>query len=66
MDSKNRCRRCHVDIDKDSRWCDTCFYPGIDQAYDEYQALLAEGFRRVQAAVISGWEDPVEAGAYIE
>lgn len=58
------CRRCRKEIDQSERFCNDCYYPGIEETYDEYQALLNEGHRRIQAAVMSGWEDPGEAGAY--
>ncbi len=64
MRCKNNCCRCHIEIEDGYRWCDKCFYPGIDETYDEYRSLLSEGHRRIQAATMSGWEDPVEAGAY--
>ena len=54
MSKKNTCCRCHTLIEDHTRWCDDCFYPEIDETYDEYQALLAEGHRRIQAAVMSG------------
>jgi len=38
-----------------SKWCASCYYPGIDDDYEEYQALLNEGYRRADAAVRSGW-----------
>lgn len=58
------CLRCRKEIDQSERFCNDCYYPGIEETYDEYQALLNEGHRRIQAAVMSGWEDPDEAGAY--
>ncbi|EGU33955.1 hypothetical protein [Vibrio scophthalmi] len=61
-----RCRRCNTPIQEHTRWCDDCFYVGIDEVYEEYQSMLAEGYRRIDAAVRSGWQDPIEAGAYIE
>ena len=39
----------------ESRWCGICYYPGIDEDWNEYQALLAEGCSRADAAVRSGW-----------
>ncbi|PCD85617.1 hypothetical protein [Vibrio mediterranei] len=62
----NHCRRCSKELasidDLSTRFCNECFYPGIEETYDEYQALLDEGHRRIQAAVMSGWQDPDEAG----
>lgn len=66
VEQKNHCRRCRKEIGEHTRFCDSCFYPDIDKTYDEYQALLNEGHRRVQAAVMSGWQDPEEAGAFID
>lgn len=60
------CRRCRKETDQDERFCGDCHYPGVEEAYNEYQALLDEGYPRIQAAVMSGWQDPVEAGAYSE
>ena len=58
-----RCLRCKKEeAAQPSRWCPSCYYPGIDANYDEYLALLDEGHRQCQAAVMSGWQDPVEAG----
>ncbi|MGR5299284.1 hypothetical protein ACPV5U_28505 [Vibrio mediterranei] len=63
----HRCCRCSKTFvptaSSSTRFCDDCFYPGIEEDYDEYQALLDEGHRRIDAAVMSGWEDPDEAGA---
>ncbi|NAX32011.1 hypothetical protein CAG63_18360 [Vibrio sp. V37_P2S8PM304] len=60
------CRRCRKETDQNERFCNNCYYPGIEETYDEYQALLEEGHRPIQAAVMSGWQDPDEAGAYCE
>ena len=38
-----------------NRWCADCFYPGIDDYWNEYQKMIAEGYRRADAAVRSGW-----------
>lgn len=63
----SNCKRCREPTSNEStRWCDDCFYPGIDDDYEEYQSLLEEGHRPIQAAVMSGWQDPGEAGAYYE
>lgn len=62
----NKCNRCKKTTIDNSKWCDDCFYPGIDETYQEYRDLIAEGHRRIQAAVMSGWQDPGEAGAYDE
>ena len=61
-----QCKRCRTTVAEGTRWCERCAYPGIDDDYEEYQALLDEGYRRIEAAVMSGWQDPVEAGAYEE
>lgn len=37
------------------RWCSECWYPGIDEEYNEYQALLSDGHSRINAQVLSGW-----------
>ncbi|USD64197.1 hypothetical protein [Vibrio sp. SCSIO 43136] len=62
--SQGKCLRCKKEVQVyGSRWCQDCYYPGIDETYDEYKAMLAEGHRPIQAAVQSGWQDPDEAGA---
>ena len=63
---ENQCRRCRKDINEKELFCNDCHYPGIEDTYNEYRSLIDEGHRRVQAAVMSGWEDPVEAGVYEE
>ncbi|EMC9391293.1 hypothetical protein ACXOL9_004126 [Vibrio parahaemolyticus] len=62
----HHCGRCRTEIPNHKNWCDNCDYPGIDDDYAEYQALLEEGYTRIMAATMSGWQDPVEAGAYDE
>lgn len=50
------CNRCHVELKAPARrWCSECEYPGIDDDYREYMALIEEGHPRHQAAVQSGW-----------
>ncbi|HCZ9717261.1 TPA: hypothetical protein O4I98_004883 [Vibrio parahaemolyticus] len=66
MPQKHHCGRCRADIPNHQTWCDDCYYPGIDDDYAEYQALLDEGYSRIMAATMIGWQDPVEAGAYDE
>lgn len=43
-----------------SRWCATCWYPGIDEDYERYRALRAEGYGVWQAKLMVGWADPKE------
>ncbi len=42
------------------RWCDDCYYPGIDEVYNDYRSMLEEGYRNVDAAVRSGWKGAEE------
>ena len=39
-----------------SKWCEKCYYPGIDDDYNELHALLEDGYRYVDACVMSGWK----------
>ena len=56
MCEESSCMKCGGQIQVfGSRWCKTCWYPGIDKVWNEYQALLDEGYRRADAAVRSGW-----------
>ncbi|WP_234497887.1 hypothetical protein [Vibrio maritimus] len=61
---ENTCKRCHKKTVNHGRFCNDCFYPGIEETYDEYQTLLDEGHRRIQAATMSDWQDPEEAGTF--
>ncbi len=59
-----KCQRCHgFTVCTESKWCDQCHYPGIDNDWDEYQALLADGYRSAEAKLMSGWEG---AETYLE
>lgn len=44
-----------------SRWCQDCYYPGIDRDYQAYRDLIEEGHSQYQAGVMSGWRDPDDA-----
>ncbi len=51
------CLKCNKEVDVyGCRFCDSCYYPGIDDDYNEYQGLIAEGHSAMQAAVLSGYE----------
>jgi len=57
MDTSTNCQKCGKTTEVYcSRWCEACYYPGIDQDYEEYQAMLDEGHRPAVAAVQSGWK----------
>jgi len=43
------------------RWCPECYYPGIDEDFQRYQDLRADGYSAYQARVMSGLSDPDEA-----
>ncbi|MGK0272151.1 MAG: hypothetical protein ACI88H_002817 [Cocleimonas sp.] len=50
------CNKCRGGVDVyGSRFCADCYYPGIDDDWNEYQDLIADGHPRNQAAVLSGW-----------
>lgn len=50
------CKKCKKPTEVfGSSWCSSCWYPSIDEVYQDYQNMLAEGFRREDAAVRSGW-----------
>lgn len=58
---KGPCLRCRQRVHVlGCRWCKDCYYPGIDEVYNKYRALLDEGCRRVDAAVRSGWKGAEE------
>lgn len=55
------CQKCNKLTEvHSSRWCASCHYPGIDDDYEEYRALLDEGHRPIDAAVMSGWKGAEE------
>lgn len=52
----SHCKKCSKQTEvHGSSWCKTCWYPGIDENWKEFQALLDEGYRYADAAVQSGW-----------
>jgi len=54
--SECTCKRCGDPVEvHGSSWCTECWYPGIDDVFREFQDMLAEGYRRADAAVRSGW-----------
>jgi len=53
-DQNTICQKCKKP--SDSKWCDDCWYPGIDDDYAEFRALLEEGHTYAYAAVMSGWK----------
>ena len=66
-----RCCRCHCQIERDYRdtrwsWCDDCYYPNVEKTYALFLAMMDEGYRRIDAAVMSGWQDWGEACGYKE
>ena len=56
------CQKCRSNTPEvfGSRWCSNCYYPGIDDDYEEYQSMLEEGYRQIDAAVQSGWRGAEE------
>lgn len=40
------------------RFCPTCYYPGLDEDYNRYLDLRAEGYSVYQSRVMSGLQDP--------
>lgn len=43
--------------EKDSGYCEKCFWPGIEEANQKYEELLQQGHSRVEAAELSGLND---------
>lgn len=57
MTTDKDCLKCTQPVpDVGSRWCGNCWYPGIDDDYQEYIDLLEDGHSRNQAAVLSGYK----------
>ena len=54
----NQCKKCRADCN--GTWCEDCYYPGIDEDYEEFRALLADGHCYIDAAVRSGWRGAEE------
>jgi len=55
------CKRCNEPLAGDnSRWCIDCYYPGIDDDYQRFKDMLADGYRYIDAAVQSGWRGAEE------
>jgi len=52
--TKTNCKKCQATVLQEG-FCDNCFYPGIEDDYNEYQSLIEEGHARPTAAVMSGW-----------
>ena len=46
-----------------SRWCQECWYPGIDRDYAEYRAYRGDGYGAYQAKLAVGWADPPDDDA---
>jgi hypothetical protein len=44
----------------DSGFCENCWYPTVVQDHAKYHELIAEGYSRTQAALLSGLADPEE------
>lgn len=58
----NNCRRCRTVTPPDQHYCHRCDYPGIDDDWREYQALIDDGYDTAQAAVMAGWRGAEEIG----
>lgn len=57
--SHGNCLRCRKPVQVfGSRWCQVCWYPGIDEDWQRYRDLLEEGYPRHQALVMAGLADP--------
>jgi hypothetical protein len=55
---KHGCQNLVTDGGEDnSGYCDTCFYPGIVEANEKYEALLEQGYTRSRAAELAGLND---------
>ena len=55
------CRSCRDSVEvHGSNWCTTCWWPGIDEAWQEMRDLIEEGHPYHQAAVLSGYKGAEE------
>lgn len=43
-----------------ARFCEDCYYPSIDDDWQKYEDLIAEGYTRYQAKIMAGLADPDE------
>ncbi|MEZ0147977.1 MAG: hypothetical protein AB9Q19_01455 [Candidatus Reddybacter sp.] len=49
---RSGCQICRTPVSEE--YCNACWYPGIDEDYQEFIALLDEGHARHAAYVLSG------------
>ncbi len=51
------CIKCKIKTKRlGGRWCAGCWYPGIEEDYERFRNMLADGHRYIDAAVTSGWK----------
>lgn len=43
-----------------SKFCDDCYYPGIEEDYANYRDYREEGYSAYQSKLMVGWADPPE------
>ena len=43
-----------------ARFCPDCYYPGLDDDWNRFEDLVAEGHTTYQAKVMAGLQDPDE------
>lgn len=55
-----KCIKCNEECAEQDKWCENCYYPGIDEKYKIYKDMLAEGYRNIDAAVLSGYKSAEE------
>lgn len=60
----SRFKKCRTELINngvnDSGFCEACWYPNINEDYDNFKYLKEEGYSREAAGIISGIFDPVE------
>ena len=58
----DQCLKCKEPVKPGCRWCPDCWYPGIDEDYNQFKDMLEEGHRYIDAAVNSGYRGLEEFG----
>jgi hypothetical protein len=57
--SNGKCHKCRRYVEEfGSRWCEGCYYPGIEQDYARFHDLREEGYLAREASLMVGWSDP--------
>lgn len=62
---KHGCQNIVTDDGEDeSGYCEVCYYPGVVEANEQYEAFLAQGYSRTQAADLAGLNDRIPVIKY--